>query len=140
MEYKLITLNCDVAVGKTFEFPTSEIQTVDYGKYYNDVCAGMHPSKSYGIYEVGEEVTKFSVAIQTEFPNNYSSYKIHSGDYYQFEIDMAANQKENQYTKCFDTLMSEGLDFDMSYSFEVMEQMTDPSTGTYKYKYYISVK
>lgn len=140
MEYKIVELNCDVAVGKTFEFPTNDIQSVNYGNYYYQVCHGLNPIKSYGIYEVGEETTKFTVAIQTELDTNLASFKIPCGTYYEFELDMMENQADNQYVKCFDVLAANKIDFDMSYSFEVMDRSFNPMEGKYKYKYYIKQK
>ncbi len=140
MEYKSVELNCDVAVGKTFEFPTSEIQTTNYSEYYSNICQGYNPSMSFGIYEVGKEVTNFTVAIQTEFDNNYSPVKIPGGNYFEFEIDLLENQKENQYTKCFDTLAASGERFNMEYSFEVMDRTFNPKQGNWKIKYYIKEK
>lgn len=140
MEYTKVKLNSDVAVGKTFEFPTSEIQTIDYSKFYGEVCKGMNPVLSYGIYEIGEETTKFTVAIQTEYENQYKSFKVPEGDYIEFEIDMMENQKENQYTKCIEQLFADGYDVDMSYSFEIMDNSFDPTEGKFLYKYYLRVK
>lgn len=137
MEYKLVQLNEEVAVGKTFEIATSEIQTVNYGMFYNEVCKGMNPIKSFGIYEVGTEVTKFTVGIETEEINDYSTYILPAGAYYEFEIDMMENMKENQYVKCFEALENAGVEYDRTYSYEVMDQSINPAKGQTKYKYYI---
>lgn len=137
MEYKLITLDEKVAYGKNFEFPTSEIQTYDYSKLYGEVCKGMNPTVSYGIYQVGEQTTKFTVAIETEVENDYTKVTLPAGDYYEFELDMMENMKENEYVKCFDTLTADGISFDMSYSYEVMDRSFNPMTGNFKFKYYI---
>lgn len=140
MEYNKVHFNADVAVGKSFEFPTNEIQTADYQQFYGKVCAGMSPTLSYGIYEIGEEQTKFTVAIQTEYDNNYNSYKISEGEYFEFTIDMMENQNQNQYVKCIEQLLADGIDVDMSYSFEVMDNSFDPMSGKFLYKYYLRSK
>lgn len=140
MEYKTVELNCDVAVGKSFEFPTSDIQSVNYGNYYYQVCHDLNPIRSYGIYEVGEETTKFTVAVHTELETNLESFHIPGGTYYEFELDMMENQQENQYVKCFARLEADELAFETNYSFEVMDRSFNPMEGKFKYKYYIRKK
>ncbi len=137
MEYKLTTIDEIVAFGKSFEFQTAEIQTYDYSKLYAEVCKGMNPTVSYGIYQIGEQVTKFTIAIETEVENNYPQVTLPAGKYYQFELDMIENSKDNQYVKCFNILTAEGISFDTSYSFEVMDRSFNPATGNFKFKYYI---
>lgn len=137
MNYKLKTLPEVTLVGKTFEFPTSEIQTVDYSKYYSEVCGNMHPELSYGIYEVGTEITKFTVAIKTNIENDFDKITIHGGDFYEFTIDFMENMKENQYVKCFDALANDNIEFDMSYSVEIMDKNMDFAAGKTEYKYYL---
>lgn len=137
MEFTKVQLNGEVAVGKTFEFPTQDIETVDYGSFYNQVCKGMNPTKSFGIYEVADDITKFTVAIHTEVSNDLKSFEMPAGQFYEFEIDMMENMKDNQYVKCFAALEAAGVEYDMSYSIEIMGNDMNPETGQMKYKYYI---
>lgn len=138
MEYKIVKLEQAVVVGKSFQFPTAEIQTAEYQLYYGQTCQGMNPTKSYGVYQVGEEVANFTVAIETEELNDYQQIIVRGGEYYQFEIDFMENFKDNQYVKCFDQLMADGVEFNMDYSIEIMDQSFNPMKQMYKFKYYIS--
>ncbi len=137
MEYKIVNLEQVELVGKSFEFPTSEIQSANYQMYYGETCNGMNPTKSFGIYQVGEEVTKFTVAIKTETETSYENVIVQGGEYFEFEINFMENIKDNQYTKCFDQLIADGVAFDMGYSVEIMDQSFNPMEGQYKFKYYI---
>lgn len=137
MEYKITKLEEVNLVGKTFEFPTSEIQSANYQMYYGEVCKGMNSEISYGIYEVGEETTKFTVAIKTEVENDLDAVTTVSGEYLEFELDFMKNQSENEYVKCFDQLAADEIEFDMSYSIEVMDRSFNPMEGKFGFKYYI---
>lgn len=137
MNYELKILPAQKLVGKTFEFPTGEIQSVDYSKFYKQVCSGMNPEASYGIYEVASDVTKFTVAIKTNVENKLAEVITPAGEFYEFTIDMIENMKENQYVKCFDTLAKDKIDFDMSCSFEIMSSNMDFTAGRTEYKYYL---
>lgn len=138
MQFNKVHLDREIAVGQSFEFPTMEISTADYGSFYNQVCKGLDPIKSFGIYEVTDEVTKFTVAIETKTVNAYQSYEIPAGTYYEFEIDLFANMKDNQYVKCFAALENAGVEYNQAYSFEVMDRNFNPETGQTKFKFYIS--
>ncbi len=137
MKYQIIQLEQQDVVGQSFELPTTEIQTTDYSQFYGQVCKGMNPATSFGIYQVSDQVTTFTVAIETEVANDYPNVTIAGGEYYQFELDMMENMKDNQYVKCFDTLKNNGLDFDISYSIEIMDRSFDPSKGQFNFKYLI---
>lgn len=137
MNYELKVLSAQKLVGKTFEFPTSEIQSVDYSNFYKQVCNGMNPEVSYGIYEVANDVTKFTVAIKTNAENNLAEVITPTGEFYEFTIDMMENMKENQYVKCFDTLAKGNVNFDMSCSVEIMDSNMDFAAGKTEYKYYL---
>ncbi len=137
MQYQIIQLEQQTLVGQSFEFPTTEIQTTDYSQFYGQVCKGMNPTTSFGIYEVSDQLTTFTVAIETDEANDYKQIIIPGGEYVEFELDMMENQKDNQYVKCFDTLKNEGLDFDMSYSIEIMDRSFNPMKGQFKFKYLI---
>lgn len=137
MEYKITKLDEVKLVGKTFEFPTSEIQTVSYPMFYGEVCHGMDPQISYGIYEIGDEITKFTVAIKTDIENDYDEVMVNAGEFIEFEIDFMENQKENQYVKCFEQLEKDEVEYNMSYSIEIMDRNFNPMKKQYMYKYYV---
>lgn len=137
MNYQLITLEAVELVGKTFEFPTSEIQTINYEDFYKEVCMGYNPSISYGIFNVAEDITRFTVAIKTDVENNFDLVEIKAGEFFEFEIDSRDFAVENQYVKCFEQLVNDSIDFDRSYSIQIMDRNFNPMNNQFTYKYYL---
>lgn len=136
MEYKIVELAPVVAYGKTFEFPTAEIGNANYQGFYEEVCTGKNPNRAYGVYEIGMDNTKFSVATDIETEKD-QQVTINGGTYFEFEIDLMKHKEEDQYTLCYTKLEEDGHEVDMSYSFEASDQSYNPATGEMLCKFYI---
>lgn len=141
MEYKIVEVAAKKLVKQTFEFPVAEVETVDYSGFYEQTCKGLNGNfdESYGIYDFTPTTCKFHVAI--DYPENEKGYEeimLKSGEYYEFEIDLAKNAEKNQYQACFDQLQADNQPFNMGYSFELMDKSFCPETNSFKFKYYIA--
>lgn len=140
MKYQVKQIDEIKIKGKIFGFKTEDIENVDYKSMYNEVCKGMNPDISYGIYEIGEKKTFFTVAIATKVENNFDTVVIPSGEYYEFTFDMAKAAQVDQYALAAQTLVDANLPFDETYSFELMDKSFNPFMGAMKFKYYIKKK
>ncbi len=137
MNYKIKVLEDIKVVGKIFGFDTKNIEEVDYQGMYGEVCKGNNPDVSYGIYEIDPKKTFFTVAIDTKLETELEEVVIPAGEYYEFTLDMKLAEQVDQYALAAQTLVEAGLDFDGSYSFEMMDKSFNPFMGAMKFKYYI---
>lgn len=140
MEYKIVTLDELKLSAKSFKFPTSELQTADYSSYYQEVCSGVHPQASYGVYQITDEETTFTVAIDIEGESKLDDFTIRGGKFYQFELDLMKNSEANEYVKCYEVLEKDNAPYVMEYGVEVMDRTFNPAQGQFKFKYYVPVK
>ncbi len=140
MNYKIKKFENKKLVGKIFGFDTKAIDEVNYQGMYDDVCKGLKTTETYGIYELGEKETFFTVAVKTTDKTDLEEVSIPDGEYYEFIFDMRLAEAVDQYYEAAKTLTEKQLEFDGNYSFELMDKSFNPFMGMTKFKYYIKKK
>lgn len=97
MKYELANLEAIHLFGKTFEFPTSEITKQPYPEYYLEIYKQSVAQKAYGIYNIVDDICRFTVALENGKSNNLLPITISTGTYAIFNLNMMEMLRNNQY-------------------------------------------